>query len=228
MTNTVSKAVAYYRVSTSQQGRSGLGLESQQAVVRAFCEREGIELLSEVVEVETGMGSDALERRPILAAALRTAKTLDAALIVAKLDRLARDVHFISGLMAKRVQFITVEHGLDADPFTLHLSAALAEKERQLISERTKAALVAAKERGVVLGNTTNLDIARVAGHETNKRMAATFAENLRPIMQPMLDAGASFREIARHLNSMGIQTARGGVWAATQVSAITKRLQNP
>lgn len=221
----VTKAIAYYRVSTSKQGQSGLGLEAQQAKVRAFCEQEGIELLSEAVEVETGKGSDALERRPVLASALKEAKRADAAIIVAKLDRLARDVHFVSGLMTKRVPFVSVEHGIDADPFMLHLYAALAEKERALISERTKAALEAAKARGVLLGNRTNPEQARAKGHETNRRHADTFAERLRPTIQPMLDAGLSYREIARRLNAMGIQTAREGTWAAAQVSGIARRL---
>ncbi|NVZ11715.1 recombinase family protein [Allochromatium humboldtianum] len=225
MSITITRAIGYYRVSTDQQGRSGLGLESQQAKVRAFCEQEGIELLSEVVEIETGKGSDALERRPVLASALKEAKRADAAIVVAKLDRLARDVHFVSGLMTKRVPFVSVEHGIDADPFMLHLYAALAEKERAMISERTKAALEAAKARGVVLGNTTNLPEARAKGHETNRRHADSFAEKLRPTMQPMLDAGLSYREIARRLNAMGVPTAREGIWAARTVSNIAQRL---
>jgi DNA invertase Pin-like site-specific DNA recombinase len=221
----VEKAIAYYRVSTAAQGKSGLGLEAQQERVRAFCQAEGIELLSESVEVETGKGADALERRPVLAAALKQAKKAGAAIIVAKLDRLARDVHFISGLMTKAVPFVTVEHGLNADPFLLHLYAALSEKERQLISERTKAALASAKARGVQLGNRTNLAEARAKGNATTRKHAQTFAERMRPTIQPMLDAGLSYRAIAQRLNDMGIATARDGTWAATQVSAIAKRL---
>jgi DNA invertase Pin-like site-specific DNA recombinase len=221
----ITKAIAYYRVSTVAQGKSGLGLEAQQSAVRAFCERESIELLSEAVEVETGKGSDALDRRPVLAATLNAARRADAAIVVAKLDRLARDVHFISGLMAHRVPFITAELGKDADPFMLHLYAALAEKERALISERTTAALAAAKARGVVLGNRTNLEDAGRKGQETNARFAAAFAEKVRPAMKPLLDAGLSYREIARRLAGMGVPTARGGAWTAVQVSGIAKRL---
>lgn len=220
----IKKAIAYYRVSTAQQGKSGYGLEAQQATVRAFCQREGIELLSEAIEVETGKGADALDRRPVLSATLKSAAKQDAAIVVAKLDRLSRDVHFISGLMAKKVPFVTVEFGADADPFMLHLFAALAEKERALISERTKAALAAAKERGVVLGN-PNLADVRALGYATLKRTANVFADGIKPVLQPMLDAGLSFREIARRLAAMNIPTARGGNWTPVQVSSLAKRI---
>src|SRR4249920_688592 len=146
-------AVAYYRVSTARQGRSGLGIEAQKAAVQRFAEAEGIELVAEFVEVETGKGADALDRRPELAKALATAKKAKCPVLVAKLDRLSRDVHFISGLMVHRVPFVVAELGADADPFMLHLYAAFAQKERALIAQRTKAALQAAKARGVVLGN---------------------------------------------------------------------------
>lgn len=139
-------------------------LEAQRERVQTFCAKHGLSLLAERTEVETGKGADALERRPVLKAALAEARQAGAAVIVAKLDRLARDVHFISGLMAQKVPFFTVEHGLDADPFLLHLYAALAEKERAVISERTKAALASAKARGVVLGNRTNLEVAQAKG----------------------------------------------------------------
>src|SRR5258706_10031892 len=139
----MQQAVAYYRVSTARQGRSGLGIEAQRAAVRRFAEAEGIELTQEFVEVETGKGADALDRRPQLAAALAAGRAGKCPVIVAKLDRLSRDVAFVAGLMAQRVPFIVAELGRDADPFMLHLYAALAEKERRMISERTKAALQA-------------------------------------------------------------------------------------
>ena len=139
------QVVSYIRVSTAQQGKSGLGIEAQRAAIARFVEAEGCEVLAEFVEVETGKGADALDRRPQLAAALAAARKAKAAVLVAKLDRLCRDVHFISGLMAHRVPFIVAELGADADPFMLHLYAALAEKERHLISERTRAALAAKK-----------------------------------------------------------------------------------
>ena len=129
----MKSAIAYYRVSTQRQGRSGLGIEAQRATVARFAEAEGMTLLAEYIEVETGKGADALDRRPQLAAALEAARKAKCPVVVAKLDRLSRDVAFISGLMAQRVPFIVAELGADADPFMLHLYAALAEKERRLI-----------------------------------------------------------------------------------------------
>jgi DNA invertase Pin-like site-specific DNA recombinase len=136
-------AVAYYRVSTKRQQRSGLGIDAQRAAVTRFTEAVGFSIVGEYVEAETGKGADALDRRPELGAALATARKLKCSVVVAKLDRLSRDVAFIAGLMAQRVPFVVAELGRDADPFMLHLYAALAEKERRLISERTKAALAA-------------------------------------------------------------------------------------
>ncbi len=143
--------IAYYRVSTQRQGRSGLGLDAQRNAIARFAEGEGLQILAEFTEVETGKGADALDRRPQLAAALALARQQKCPVLVAKLDRLSRDVAFISGLMAQRVPFIVAELGADADPFMLHLYAALAEKERRLISERTKAALASRKTTGVKL-----------------------------------------------------------------------------
>ena len=219
------KAIAYYRVSTSQQGRSGLGLESQQSDVRAFCEKEEIEILGEFTEVETGKGSDALDRRPQLAAALREARRQGAYVIVSKLDRLSRDVHFVSGLMTHKVPFVVTALGKDADPFMLHLYAALSEKERTLISERTRAALAAAKARGVELGNRTNLDEARAKGTAVIRAKADQDAARLADVLIPMRAAGASLRAMASRLEALGIPTARGGQWQARQVARILDRL---
>lgn len=219
------KAIAYYRVSTSQQGRSGLGLESQQSDVRAFCEKEGIEILGEFTEVETGKGSDALDRRPQLAAALREAKRQGAYVIVSKLDRLSRDVHFVSGLMTHKVPFVVTALGKDADPFMLHLYAALSEKERTLISERTRAALAAAKARGVELGNRVNLGEARAKGCAVIRAKADQDAARLASVLVPMRAAGASLRAMASRLEALGIPTARGGQWQARQVARILDRL---
>lgn len=166
------RAVAYYRVSTQRQGRSGLGIEAQRARVEQFVAGEGVELIAEYVEVETGKGADALDRRPRLAEALAWARKERCPVIVAKLDRLSRDVAFIAGLMAQRVPFIVAELGADADPFMLHLYAALAEKERRLISERTKAALDARKRSGTRLGNYVNAAAAAERGR------AASMAED--------------------------------------------------
>jgi len=219
------KAIAYIRVSTQKQGRSGLGLEGQQSAIRDFCQREGIELNGEYVEVETGKGADALERRPKLASALKAARKQSAQIIVSKLDRLSRDVHFISGLMAERVPFLVAELGPDVDPFVLHLYAALSEKERQMISQRTKTALKAAKTRGVKLGNRTNLSEAQAKGSESIRKAASDFATKVWPIIRAYKSDGLSLRKIAEQLNDQGVATARGGQWQAAQVSAIVKRM---
>ena len=137
----MESAIAYLRVSTQRQQRSGLGIEAQRATIARFAETGGLTIIAEYVEAETGKGSDALDRRPQLAAALAAAKAAKCSVVVSKLDRLSRDVAFVAGLMAQRVPFIVAELGRDADPFMLHLYAALAEKERRLISDRTKAAL---------------------------------------------------------------------------------------
>ena len=137
--------VAYFRDSTERQGRSGLGLEAQAERCAAFAAQNGFAVAAAFTEVETGKGSDALDRRPQLAAALAAAKRLRCPVLVAKLDRLSRDVHFIAGLMAQRVPFLVAELGPDVDPFMLHVYAALAEKERRMVSERTRAALAVHK-----------------------------------------------------------------------------------
>src|SRR6476661_454942 len=122
----MSPLVAYYRVSTQKQGRSGLGLEAQRKAVTAFAAAEGFEVVAEFTEVETGKGTDALDRRPQLKGALKAAKRAKCSVAVAKLDRLSRDVAFIAGLMAQKVPFIVTALGKDVDPFTLHIYAALA------------------------------------------------------------------------------------------------------
>src|SRR5580704_5988436 len=134
----VRNLVGYVRVSTAQQGRSGLGMEAQREALARFAASEGFELVRVFAEVETGKGADALDRRPQLAAALSEARRQRCSVAVAKLDRLSRHVHFISGLMAHRVPFLVADLGPDVDPFILHLFAALAEKERAMISTRTK------------------------------------------------------------------------------------------
>jgi DNA invertase Pin-like site-specific DNA recombinase len=210
--------------STARQGRSGLGIEAQRAALARFAEAEGYEVAREFVEVETGKGSDALERRPQLTAALSEARKRGCSVVVAKLDRLSRDVHFVSGLMAHRVQFLVAELGPDVDPFVLHLYAALAEKERALISERTKRALAAAKARGVNLGG-PKLPEAREIAQQSIKAHADQHAANVLPIIREAQRAGAtSLRDIAEVLNARGIATARGGRWHATSVKNVLDR----
>ena len=190
-----------------------------------FIAAEGCEALGEFVEVETGNGADALDRRPQLAAALAQARKAKAAVVVAKLDRLSRDVHFISGLMAQRVPFIVPELGADADPFMLHIYAALAEKERALISERTRAALAQKKAQGVVLGNRTNLPDASAKGADASRIAADTFAANVVPIVRQIEASGVKgHRAIAAALNARGVRTARGGEWHATTVRNLLGR----
>jgi DNA invertase Pin-like site-specific DNA recombinase len=209
--------VAYIRVSTQKQGRSGLGLEAQQAAIARFVASEGLTLARTYTEVETGKGADALDRRPQLAAALAEAKRRKCPVLVAKLDRLSRDVHFVSGLMTHRVPFVVAELGNDVDPFMLHIYAALAEKERRLISARTKAALAAAKARGVQLGNATLA--------AANRAQAKARAEALRPILVEL--AGKSAAAIAAELNARKVPTPNGGTWHAGSVIRVQRRLQS-
>jgi len=171
----MKKAIIYRRVSTSEQGKSGLGLDGQLATLQRFCATEGFQVVDGFVDVASG--KLAIEERAGLAAALNAACRLDCPVIVAKLDRLSRDVAFISGLMARRVPFVVAELGADVDPFVLHLYASLAEKERRLVSERTKAALAVKKASGVVLGNRTNLSDAQAKGREARELATVEFSK---------------------------------------------------
>jgi DNA invertase Pin-like site-specific DNA recombinase len=225
MKQIITSAVAYYRVSTQGQGRSQLGLDAQRTAVARFAEAEGITITAEFTEVETGKGADALDRRPQLKAALSAARKAgnNSPVIVAKLDRLSRDVAFIAGLMAKRVPFIVAELGADVDPFMLHIYAALGEKERSMISARTREALAQARERGVVLGN-PRLDEARQKAAAARMAQADAFAANVLPIINEVRATGASLRQVAKALTARGIPTARGGAWTPVQVSDILNR----
>ena len=208
--------LAYYRVSTQRQGKSGLGLDAQRAAVEHFAEGEGLTIVREFIEIESGKGADALNLRPKLAAALAEARKQRCPVVVAKLDRLSRDVAFVAGLMSQRVPFIVAELGADADPFMLHIYAALAEKERRMISARTRAALKAAKARGVVLGNPQQA--AR------NRELARTEAENLRPVLTKLKHL--SSRQIAAELTLRGVATPRGGKWQSPTVLRLIDRLE--
>lgn len=217
--------VAYLRVSTGKQGRSGLGIEAQRDNIARFAANEGYEIAAEFVEVETGKGADALDRRLQLAAALGEARRRKGSVVVAKLDRLSRDVHFISGLMVHKVPFIVTELGPDVDPFMLHIYAALGEKERKLIASRTKAALAVRKAQGVVLGS-PNLAKARRASKAVVVANADRHAANVEPIIRAVRRAGANtLREIAEALNARGVRTARGGTWHATTVKNVMDRM---
>jgi DNA invertase Pin-like site-specific DNA recombinase len=218
------KAIIYTRVSTKEQGKSGLGLESQLSTVQDFCHAENYEVLAHYSETETGSGKDALDKRPILAQALQHAKKEGAVLMVSKLDRLGRNVSFISTLMEQKVSFVVTQLGKDADPFMLHLYAALSEKERNMISERTKAALHVLKDSGAKLGNPTNLDEARLLSNLTNAAKAEEFALKVGDTIRGYRDNGLTMKAIAVKLNKLGINTARGGNWHSSTVSNILKR----
>ncbi|HET8638380.1 MAG TPA: recombinase family protein [Acidobacteriaceae bacterium] len=220
----MASAVAYLRVSTAGQGKSGLGIAAQREAIQRFAEAEAMDVVQWYEEVETGKGSDALETRPQLRAALSHARRIKGPVVVAKLDRLSRDVHFISGLMAQRVPFIVTEMP-NADPFMLHVYAALAEEERRKISKRTRDALQAKKAAGAVLGNRTNLAEAREKSGEALRAKADAFARNVRPIIDQIMATGiTTSRGIAEALNARGIKPARGDVWRSGTVLGVMKR----
>jgi DNA invertase Pin-like site-specific DNA recombinase len=214
----MKKAIIYRRVSTSEQGKSGLGLDGQLATLERFCAAEGFEIVDGFVDVASG--KLAVEDRLGLAGALNLAHRLGCPVIVAKLDRLSRDVAFISGLMARRVPFIVVELGADVDPFVLHLYASLAEKERRLISERTKAALAVKKASGVALGNRTNLADAQVKGRKARELTSVEFSKKMMGHFANLRE-GMSLNAVAAQLNQMGVPTIRGGKWTAKAVSRV-------
>lgn len=210
-------AIAYRRLSKARPGgKPPLGLDAQQAAIDAFCASEGYSVQGAFSEIETAKGFDALERRPELAKALAAAKKLKCPVIVHKLDRLSRDVAFISGLMSQRVPFIVCELGANVDSFMLHIYAAVAEKERRMIGERTKLALAAAKARGVQLGNAKQAKV--------NATVAADFAETLRATIAPIINF--SSRRIASILNDQGIATPTGRKWQSQTVLRLIERLR--
>jgi DNA invertase Pin-like site-specific DNA recombinase len=214
--------VSYLRVSTAKQGAKGLGIEAQRSAVETFARQEAAAIAAEYVEVETGKGSDALERRPQLAAALAHARSIKAPVLVAKLCRLGRDVHFISGLMAKRVPFVVTELGADADPFLLHLYASLAEKERNLISQRTTAALAAAKARGVKLGSPTGAETIGKARAARTEQAAKANATTQAVIAEIQRSGVTTLKGIAQALQARGVLTPAGRTtWNPMQVSRL-------
>ncbi len=213
--------VAYYRVSTDKQGKSGLGLDAQRQTVKGYL-NDG-KLIAEFTEVETGKGRNALRRRPQLSAALETCKKHKATLVIAKLDRLARNVAFISSLMESGVEFVAADMP-HANRLTVHILAAVAEHEREMISERTKAALAAAKKRGVKLGCPVP-DRGSAVGVKVRREQADQFAANTRPIIDSIRNSGvSSLRGIAGALNARGVQAPRGGEWHATAVARVLER----
>jgi DNA invertase Pin-like site-specific DNA recombinase len=230
--------VAYYRVSTREQGKSGLGLEAQQVAVERFAQAEGFKIVAAFTEVETGKGSDALDRRPQLKAAMIAARRHGKSPVaVAKLDRLSRNVHFISGLMEHSVPFVVTELGADVDPFMLHIYAALAQKERALISQRTKAALVEARKRVAVTGQkkrpdvkrlgNPNLEAARAPMLAAQKAAATAFAVEVAPVIREAQAAGATtLRALVAALTARGIRTPQGKRWSPQSVANVLHRIE--
>ncbi len=210
-----TKCVAYYRVSTDRQGRSGLGLEAQQKAVSDFLNTKGWNLTTSYTEIESGKRKD----RPELAEAIAHAKRIKGKLVIAKLDRLARNVHFIAGLMETGVDFVAVDMPT-ADKFMLHVYAAMAEEEGRRISQRTKAALGAAKARGVELGKNGKVLAAR------HKAKARAFAETLLPIIIEIQNDGyRTVRDVTKALNDRGIPSREGGRWHLRSTALLLQRL---
>lgn len=221
----MTKYVAYYRVSTQKQGKSGLGLEAQKASVAAFIGSG--ELVAEFEEVESGKNNE----RPALAAALATCRLHRAVLVIAKLDRLARDAHFLLGLEKAGVEFVAADMP-SANRLTVGIMAMVAEEERRAISARTKAALAAAKARGVKLGgirdnSATIGEKGRAGSAAVRAEKAASRAADVLPIIRALQAEGAaSLRQIADGLNARNIPTARGGQWQAVQVQRVLARAE--
>lgn len=215
------KIVSYVRVSTTKQGQSGLGLEAQQQAVAQHIAVTGAELVGEYVEVESGRKTD--KARPQLAAALAQCKKDKAVLVVAKLDRLARNVHFISGLMESKVKFVALDMP-EANELSLHIMAAFAEHEAKRISERTKAALAVAKSRGVVLGKAGAANLR--PNVEQRQQQSQDFAKTLAGQFEGFKLRKLTQRQMVEELNTLGIKTARGGSWGLIQVQRVLKSLQ--
>ena len=223
----MGRVVAYYRVSTEGQGRSGLGLEAQREAVEALCRQRDWQIVGDFTEVESGRRNN----RPKLHAALKRAKVTGSRLVIAKLDRLSRNVAFLAALQESGSKFIAADIP-EADEFTVHILAAVAQRERKLISDRTKAALGAAKARGVRLGNPNGAQSLRRAGKGTKaaleavRRKATERASEFAEIVDDVRATGAvSLGAIARELNDRGILTPRGRRWHASSVRNLLGRL---
>ncbi|MBC3540431.1 recombinase family protein [Rufibacter sediminis] len=213
--------IAYYRVSTAKQGESGLGLEAQRAAVRAFTKYEDC-IIAEFTEVESGKKN----KRPQLAAAMAKAKTAGSTLCIAKLDRLSRNAAFIFALKDSGVDFVCADMP-DANTLTIGIFAVLAQHERELISQRTRAALEAKKAQGIKLGTPANLtEEARLKGLEVRKSNALNSKENRQAIHVILSEKreGKSFREIVDKLNELGLVTSQGKAFGVSSVHKLYKR----
>lgn len=229
------KFVAYYRVSTAKQGASGLGLEAQKAAVRDYLDGGSWELVGEFEEVESGKHA----ARPALARAMELCDLTGARLLIAKLDRLSRNVHFLSGLMERGVDFVALDMP-DANKLTIHIMAAVAEQEREAISARTKAALGSIKTRlangGEHLSRRSGATIRRLGsphgltvsrpdlGTAAIKARADAFAAKVRPMIAELRGEGLAFAAIADQLNARKVRTARGSTWTGMAVKRVLDR----
>jgi DNA invertase Pin-like site-specific DNA recombinase len=214
------KFIAYFRVSTDRQGKSGLGLDAQRKAVEDYLNGGRWTLIDHFTEVESGKRND----RPELERALAACKRQKAKLVIAKLDRLSRNLAFIATLMDSSVEFVAVDNP-HANKLTVHILAAVAQHEREIISARTSAALKAAKARGKRLGN-PKLSEARKHAAAARMEIADRYSANVLPVIREIQRSGIkSLRGIARALAARGIQTARGGEWTAVQVSDILRRV---
>lgn len=218
------ECISYVRVSTKRQGESGLGLDAQRSAVQQFCKQNGLTVVREFQEVESGRKND----RAVLREAMAYAKRKKAVLLIARLDRLARNVAFIANLMESGVEFRACDMP-EANRLLLHVMAAVGEAEARAISDRTRVALRAAKARGTLLGG-ANPACRNLTG-EAMRRGAAATAENARkayadllPVVTELRNAGASLQTIAQHLNSEGHETRTGAQWTPTQVHRLLKR----
>jgi DNA invertase Pin-like site-specific DNA recombinase len=233
----MKEAIGYLRVSTREQGRSGLGLAAQRCDIEAFGAREGFRVKSWYQDVQTGAGKDALLLRPGLAAALKEARGARCPLMVSRLDRLSRNVHFITGLMEHKVHFVVAALGKDCDDFTLHIYASLAEQERKMMSERIKAALAIARAKGRKFGLETYSKAERrrinALGHAAMQKSTMERAEARRlhiewAFRQPSVHGGArpiSYNAAAEKLNNRNVASVLGGRWSGSSLNRTARRL---
>ena len=219
------KFVAYYRVSTARQGASGLGLDAQREAVARYLNGGDWELLGEFTETETGKGANALEKRPQLRAALELCKRRGATLVIAKLDRLARNVHFVSGVLETGCDFVAADMP-QANKVMIQMHAVMAEWERDQISKRTKDALAAAKARGVKLGTAGAANLK--PNVEARQRAADAFAVKLAGVIAGFRARNLSQRDMVAELNALGIRTVNGAQWHRGQLCRLIERINSP
>lgn len=216
----MQRFISYRRVSTVEQGRSGLGLEAQAAAIANLVAARGGKLVEDFLEVETGKGADALDRRPVLAQALKAAKAKKATLVVSRLDRLSRNLHFVSGLLDQAVDLVVADMP-QADKRMLQVFAMVGEWERDAIASRISAALQAKKARGEAVGNLANLE----PHNKVRSEGAAEFAKRMAPTLAGFKAEGLTQRAMVERLNQVGSRTAQGGQWGLVQLQRVLARI---